>query len=115
MAVLNKRSRIVSFRVSKDEYEILLELTKKQGAHSVSEFARSTAFLSSNRNSTIVEVKTQAQIHDLQGRVQELANEIQELTRRIDLGLAEIERHSPKSSLSPEKSDAIFPQPLAAG
>lgn len=111
MAVLNKRTRIVSFRVSKDEYEILLDLTRKQGAHSVSEFARSTAFLASNRNSTIVEVKTQAQVQDLQGRVQELFNEIQELSRRIDFGLAEVERNSLNSSISPENPTRFFRDP----
>ncbi len=87
MAVINKRERIVSFRVSEEEYQLLQELTAKQGAHSVSEFARTVAFLSQSRNSSVAEVKAQAQIHDLRDRFEELVSQVEDLRRRIESGL----------------------------
>jgi hypothetical protein len=40
MAVLNPRYRVVSVRLSEDEYRHLADLCVKRGAHSISDFAR---------------------------------------------------------------------------
>lgn len=40
MAVLNKRTRIVSFRVSEEEYSLLQRASLAEGARSISEYAR---------------------------------------------------------------------------
>lgn len=40
MAVFNPRSRVVSFRLSEEEYEGLLEICLSHGARSISDFAR---------------------------------------------------------------------------
>jgi hypothetical protein len=39
-----RRSRIVSFRLSEDEYESLKSISSTRGANSVSEYTRSAAF-----------------------------------------------------------------------
>ncbi len=44
MPVLKRRSRIVSFRLSPEEYDSLKTLSMSNGARSVSEFTRSVAF-----------------------------------------------------------------------
>jgi mobilization protein NikA len=41
MAVLKRRSRLVTFRVSNDEYETLQRVCAEAGVRSVSDFARS--------------------------------------------------------------------------
>jgi hypothetical protein len=40
MPVFNPRSRVVSFRLSEEEYEGLLEICLSHGARSISDFAR---------------------------------------------------------------------------
>ena len=40
MGVLKRRTRLVSFRLSDDEYDALLEMTATQGARSISDFSR---------------------------------------------------------------------------
>ena len=41
MAVMRKRNRLVSFRLSDQEYEALQHFTVNEGARSISDFARS--------------------------------------------------------------------------
>ena len=43
MAVMNRRSRILSLRLSQEEYDLLRDLSIAQGARSISEFTRSMA------------------------------------------------------------------------
>ena len=43
MAVMNRRSRILSLRLSQEEYDLLRDLSAAQGARSISEFTRSVA------------------------------------------------------------------------
>jgi len=40
MAVIRKRNRLVSFRVSEQEYEVLQNVIVSEGARSISDFAR---------------------------------------------------------------------------
>lgn len=42
MAVMRKRNRLVSFRLSEEEYEALQNFTVNEGARSISDFARAT-------------------------------------------------------------------------
>lgn len=67
MAVLSRRSRMVSFRLSEQEYECLLALCSSRGARSLSDLARDTM---------------QALLHDGQGDT--LATQVQQLHKRMD-------------------------------
>jgi hypothetical protein len=40
MGVLKRRTRLISFRVSDDEYRALVEMTNLQNARSISDFSR---------------------------------------------------------------------------
>jgi hypothetical protein len=40
MGVLKRRTRLISFRLSNEEYEALLATTAEQGARSISDFSR---------------------------------------------------------------------------
>jgi len=69
MPVFKKRNRIVSFRVSDDEYQTLQRISEQQGAHSVSAYARYLACNSFGRPSGI---SLTAQLELLTHRVDEL-------------------------------------------
>jgi UDP-galactopyranose mutase len=40
MGVLKRRTRLISFRLSDEEYQALLQITAAQGARSISDFSR---------------------------------------------------------------------------
>lgn len=67
MAVLNRRSRMISFRLSEQEYESLLTLCSSKGARSLSDLARETM---------------QALIYN--GQEDGLASLVQHLRKRMD-------------------------------
>ena len=67
MTVLKRRSRMVSFRMSEQEYESLQTLCSARGARSLSDLARNAM---------------QALLHDGQG--DGLASVVSQLQRRID-------------------------------
>ena len=67
MTVLKRRSRMVSFRVSEQEYESLLTLCSSRGARSLSDLARDAM---------------QALLHDGQG--DGLASLVQQLQKRMN-------------------------------
>ena len=52
MTVMRKRNRLVSFRLSEQEYEALQNYTLTEGARSISDFARSTLCEVLDRNGT---------------------------------------------------------------
>jgi hypothetical protein len=82
MPVFKKRTRMVSFRVSPDEYEQLLATSMAQGARSVSDFARVvTLQRRGDKDGRDWEV-AQAELKQLNGRVNELDSELKRLTRR---------------------------------
>jgi hypothetical protein len=80
MPVFKKRTRMVSFRVSPEEYEELLATSMAHGARSVSDFAR---FVTLQRSSDGDGREwAQAELKELHGRVNELDSELKRLTRK---------------------------------
>ena len=78
MSVLKRRSRMISFRVSEDEYAGLKNLCINRGARSVSDIARdavhqmiTTHTWPNNQLETVVQV--------LQGRIETLDSEVKRL------------------------------------
>jgi hypothetical protein len=61
MPVRNRRSRVVLFRLTQDEYESLLEASSVEGARSFSEFARTKllrSFEAPSLDAQLTELKT---------------------------------------------------------
>lgn len=75
--VLKPRVRMVSFRLSEEEYDGLRSLCLSEGARSVSELARSTVcrLLGSTNGSPVL---------TLEKRVEELDQEIKRLSQLVD-------------------------------
>ena len=84
MPVLKRRSRIVSFRLSQEEYDALKDTCIAQGARSISDFARSAAcHLARNGNGSPDEA-LQAAVRTLQARVEELDREVKRLAHALE-------------------------------
>jgi hypothetical protein len=81
VAILKKRERIVSFRVSDDEYESLRSASEKEGAHSISEYARRAA-CAKQSNSAFPDL--QDSVKHLHTRVDELQDEMRRIVLRIE-------------------------------
>ena len=78
MSVFKKRTRMVSFRVSPEEYEELLSTSMAHGARSVSDFASVVTLQSSNCNWEAA----QAELKELNGRVNELDSQLKHLAQK---------------------------------
>ena len=81
MPVFKKRCRIVSFRVSEEEFELLQRVSEAQGAHSISDYARVVACRMDGA-SGIENILTN-QLQSLHGRVEELSRQVANLTRLV--------------------------------
>jgi hypothetical protein len=80
MTVFRKRTRVVSFRVSEEEYEELLGLSQASGAHSVSDFARLAASHSLGETDGRGLNAMQAKMRELRGQIDQLDSEVKRLT-----------------------------------
>ena len=85
MSVLKRRSRMISFRVSEDEYVGLKNLCVNKGARSVSDMARDAVHRlitnhswPNNQLESVVEV--------LQGRIEALDVEVKRLGKALNNG-----------------------------
>ncbi len=85
MPVLKPRSRIVSFRLSHEEYEQMKQRCISEGARSISDFARLSAcrFLS-GQEALRKDLETELVIQLLTRRLDELDREVQRLSRMLD-------------------------------
>jgi len=89
MAVIKRRSKMVSFRLSEQEYQDLLKLCEQRGSRSISDLARDAVFnllLSGNghghgsgngRGADGGGIENR--VHALDGRMQELDREVKRL------------------------------------
>ena len=90
MGVLKPRTRLVSFRISDDEYQALVKITAAQGARSISDFSRSAlceALKNSNPLSLEPPSSSPIYIRDLIKSMQELGTVISRLSGQIEKGL----------------------------
>lgn len=79
--MLNPRNKMVSFRVSAEEYRNLCQACATQGVRSVSELARAAIQLLIAGNS--VTVTLHDEVRELGTRVQFLSTELERLSRQV--------------------------------
>jgi hypothetical protein len=88
MAVIKRRSKMVSFRLSEQEYKDLLMLCEQRGSRSISDLARDAVFkllvsggpaLSNGSGHSLEGSIIEHKVHDLDGRMQELDREVRRL------------------------------------
>jgi hypothetical protein len=79
MPVFPRTSRVVSFRLSTQEYEILARVSEKEGAHSVSDYARWTIRHALEGGDGSIHASLPDQVRSLHLRVDELSRELARL------------------------------------
>jgi Arc/MetJ-type ribon-helix-helix transcriptional regulator len=81
LAILRRRSRMVSFRLSEDEYDNLRQLCESGRARSVSDLARDAVHRLMQDDG---DHQVAAALRKLEGRVDTLDNLVQDLTTSMD-------------------------------
>jgi Arc/MetJ-type ribon-helix-helix transcriptional regulator len=92
MAILKRRSRMVSFRLSEEEYADLRSLCETGGARSVSDLARDAVHRLIQPDS---HVEVAAALRALEGRVDTLDLQVQRLTTASEQDTSRPGRQSP--------------------
>jgi len=82
MAVLKRRTRMVNFRLSEEEYEYLKKVCLTEGARSISDFARAAVCRSMAATGARKE-ETEVLVHILDGKVGELDREVKQLAEQM--------------------------------
>jgi hypothetical protein len=82
MGVLKPRKRMVSLRLSDDEYERLLELRSVYGAHSTSDMARAAVCSFLEHSDGPQGLRTPA-VADLQAKLGKMEAAVQRLSRMV--------------------------------
>jgi hypothetical protein len=91
LAIMKRRSRMISFRLSEDEYASLRSLCENEGARSVSDLARDAVHRLIVKDSETDVVLT---LRALQGRLDILDLQVQKLAIVAGQAPAELMRHS---------------------
>ncbi|MBI3665297.1 MAG: hypothetical protein HY236_03585 [Acidobacteria bacterium] len=86
MAVLKRRTRMVNFRLSEDEYEYLKNMCLNEGARSISDFARAAVCRSLASHSGPQGEGLDAWVRKLNGKVEELDRAVRELAEQVGNG-----------------------------
>lgn len=84
MSILKRRNRMVSFRLSEDEYAGLRNVCLTEGARSVSDLARDAVHRLIGKNGASAEVQLQTTVQTLAGRMEELDREVKRLAQMVE-------------------------------
>jgi hypothetical protein len=85
MPVLKRRSRIVSFRLSDEEYAAMMTSCISQGSRSLSDYARTAACRPLSNGEAFEENRTtEKSIRELTHRVEELDHMVQRMNLEMD-------------------------------
>jgi len=80
---MKRRAKMVSIRLSDDEYRRIKEMTEAQGARSVSDVARSAMHLMLANYEAGTDATIEARVQELDGRLTVLGDEVQRLSRIV--------------------------------
>ncbi len=85
MSVYKRKSRMISFRISDEEYELLRKISQHQGARSVSDYARSALIHVNSETASPESGALEAKITRLDDELQELRTTVQRLTEIVSV------------------------------
>ena len=80
MAILKRRSRMISFRLSEEEYASLISACENEGARSVSDLARDAVYRVVRKDS---QAPMETALRELVGRVDLLDDQVQRLALAV--------------------------------
>ena len=87
MAVLKRRTRMVNFRLSEEEYEYLKRMCLSEGARSISDLARAILCRNVSAQGALVHEPLNARVHELGGKVEELDRVVRRLATLVEAEL----------------------------
>jgi len=79
-----RRSRIISFRLSPEEYESLKKHSRSNGSRSISEFTRSVACQSATQNNGAEAEKLDSALENLNNAIDVLGRHVHNLSRILE-------------------------------
>jgi uncharacterized protein (DUF1778 family) len=79
-----RRSRIISFRLSPEEYECLKKHSRSNGSRSISEFTRSVACKSADANKSADAEKLDNALENLNSVIDTLSRHVHHLSRILE-------------------------------
>jgi hypothetical protein len=86
MVILKRRSRIVSFRLSLEEYEVMKERCISEGARSISDYARIAACSGMSGSSQLRhDMEMETTLRKLRRRMEKLDHEVRRLTQLVEV------------------------------
>jgi hypothetical protein len=91
MKMLNRKSKMVSFRLSPDEYRMYRDACEMHGIETISELARKAMqqlAASVNGSAPVLPGSLDDQVRDLRERITHLQEEVNLLSRRVGSGLS---------------------------
>ena len=83
MTVFHKRTRMVSFRLSEQEYRKLEALSQLRGSHSVSDYARSATFQVVRKPGGVADTAANGELEQLRRTVASLERELKRLATLV--------------------------------
>jgi hypothetical protein len=86
MAVLRKRNKLVSFRLSEQEYEALQNISVSEGARSISDFARAAlceVLVSGKTTSAVARLEGDNTVHQVLERLTLTMGELNQVMNRL--------------------------------
>lgn len=89
-----RRSRIISFRISPEEYESLKSHSESNGSRSISEFTRSVACQTASGSKSIDAEKLDQILENLNSTVDKLGRHIHRLIRILEAPEKEVKPES---------------------
>ena len=95
MAVLKRRTRMVNFRLSEDEYENLRNLCLAAGARSISDFAREAVCRCIIPRASASSEPADGGLRRLSGKIEELDRAVVELSKIMGVDLRLLLRGNP--------------------
>ena len=75
MVIFKRKTRMVTFRLSEEEYQFLRTVSESKGARSISDYARDTLFRTSQA--------ARRQPAEVQARLDKLAGDLEALNREV--------------------------------
>ena len=84
MSTLQRRSRVVNFRLSQGEYEKLLSFCTANGAHSISDVARAAVYRLIDTDGALFADPLAAALGALSGKVEQMDRELKRLSRLVE-------------------------------
>ena len=97
---VESRNRMISFRLTEEEYKSFTSLCFRRGIRSVSELARSAINIMLTEPGRAVQGDLESRVNELEGRLEALSHELKKLNQRNDQKTVSFQIRQPEPTIS---------------